>query len=224
MKKRNRLLLIATLALSGFGIAQSNLQAVAQHQVSLTWTNGSGASTVNIYRYNDQSCPANVSTTTATKIDSSTTLISTYTDIAVLPNMTYCYFVTDVNSNGESAPSNAVNATIPPSPPFLASLIANAVSGTVISNWLPALDGSNANATYNIYRSAWTNCATSTTFKVQNAGGPLTQLAYQNANQIVDPYCYYATAVVNGLESAPSNKADIQIQSGISMQTWVGAR
>jgi fibronectin type 3 domain-containing protein len=82
------------------------------HSVQLSW--GPGASqtitSYNVYRaiYGPISCG------TYTDIGSTSGSITTYTDAVVTDGTIYCYATTAVDSAGESAFSNVVQATIPP--------------------------------------------------------------------------------------------------------------
>jgi len=81
-----------------------NQYSFASRQIVLTWNTSDGAITYNIYRGTDCSSLSLVSTGVA---------ITTWTDTDVLRGQQYCYAVTAVNSNGESAYSNTYLIRIP---------------------------------------------------------------------------------------------------------------
>jgi len=110
----SRILLGAVLTVAaGFGLtscgAPSTVPA-ATHEVTLTWTASiSPVSGYVVYRSTDPNGPyLPVSMTLAG--------VTQYTDTNVAAGQTYFYEVTAFDSsNVESAPSNSVSATIPPS-------------------------------------------------------------------------------------------------------------
>jgi hypothetical protein len=81
------------------------------HSVQLSWVAGSseGITNYNVYRalYVPASCGSYAD------IGSTSSSIATYTDNVVTAGTTYCYATTAVDSEGESAYSNIVQATIP---------------------------------------------------------------------------------------------------------------
>ena len=81
---------------------------------------------------------------------------------------------------------------------------AHAVSLT----WTASTDG---DVSYNIYRFSGTcpNTGTSGFFKI--TASPVTANAYTDSTVAPGAYCYYATAVLNGSESLPSNLASAVI-------------
>ena len=85
--------------------------AYAQHpRVGLTWTGSSGASTYNVYR-SLGTCASPTFSQLATGI-----VPTSYTDTYVVGSTDYCYGVTAVNANGESAMSGTALAPVPPPP------------------------------------------------------------------------------------------------------------
>jgi streptogramin lyase len=87
--------------------APANLTAASPTQnPSLTWDSVSGAASYNIYR-------------NGTKVGSSTT--ATYTDNSA-PEGTDTYYVTTVNSAGESSPSNSVSILVDRTPPTISNV------------------------------------------------------------------------------------------------------
>ena len=120
-----------------------------------------------------------------------------YNDTEVVNGENYSYYVTAVNSVGESKPSNTVYA-IPmtvPTPPQ--NLVADAGNGYVNLSWNASVDdGGSAITEYKIYRNG-TLIATV----------PATQLWYNDTNVVNGVnYTYYVTAVNSVGESKPSNE------------------
>ena len=106
MTKRTHLLW--GLALLGWGIVAT--PALAQHNVTLTWTAsvssaGNPSLTYNVYR--SSSCSG-----TFTLLNSVPIAATNFLDAAVPPG-TYCYEATAVLSAVESVPSNQASATVP---------------------------------------------------------------------------------------------------------------
>jgi cellulose 1,4-beta-cellobiosidase len=79
--------------------------------VSLTWTasSTSGITSYNVYRalYTSSVCGS------YSDIASTASTVTAYTDNAVTDGTSYCYATTAVDSSGESAYSNIVQAAIP---------------------------------------------------------------------------------------------------------------
>ena len=94
-----------TASLSGTGTA------APVHSVSLTWTasSTSGITSYNVYRalYVSSVCGS------YSDIGSTASTVTAYTDNAVTDGTSYCYATTAVDSSGESAYSNIVQAAIP---------------------------------------------------------------------------------------------------------------
>jgi hypothetical protein len=82
-----------------------------------------------------------------------------------------------------------------------AALKATATSRAVLLTWTASTD---AGAAYNIYRLTGL-CPTSGTTGFTNIGTAITATTYTDTTVGVGPYCYYATATLNGEESTPSN-------------------
>lgn len=102
--------------------------AQATHSAALTWTppttciDGSActASGFNVYRVSI-ACPANGSVPTgATLINATPVTVANYTDTTITAPGSYCYYVTALNSGGESGPSNTSGGSLAqpkPQPP-----------------------------------------------------------------------------------------------------------
>jgi hypothetical protein len=90
-----------TETLSGDGVSPP------QHDVSLTWTTGSGAVGYNVYRGGNPGGPY-------ARINSVLDASATYSDTGVQAGQTYYYVATAVDGSGmESAYSNEVQAVVP---------------------------------------------------------------------------------------------------------------
>jgi hypothetical protein len=107
--------------------APTNLTATSPTTTSpsLIWNPVSGATSYSIYR-------------NGTDIGSNTT--NSYTDSTASPG-TYTYYVTAVNSAGESAPSNSVNVTVE-STPTITSAASTTVDARVPMNFVVTTTGS----------------------------------------------------------------------------------
>jgi fibronectin type 3 domain-containing protein len=86
--------------------------AAPVHSVNLSWTASTtlGVTSYNVYRavYGTISCGS------YSKIGSTPSSSTTYTDTAVADGTTYCYATTAVDPSGESGYSNISRAAIPP--------------------------------------------------------------------------------------------------------------
>jgi len=104
-----RLLAILLLLLATGASAQST-----GHSAVLTWaapSDATAASTYNIYRANAVCPTSGTGTLTFTKINSTSAL--TYTDSTIIVG-NWCYYVTQVASGIESAPSNTAGGQARP--------------------------------------------------------------------------------------------------------------
>lgn len=81
---------------------------------------------------------------------------------------------------------------------------AHAVSLT----WTASTDGG---VSYNIYRLSGACPSSGTSGFSKITGTPVSGTAYTDSNVAAGTYCYYATSVLNGAESAPSNLASAVI-------------
>jgi hypothetical protein len=87
-------------------LSESVLTATVETtNINLKWTTDLGATGYNVKRAITSDGPFE---TIATSV-----IGSTYSDVSVIPGITYYYVVTAKNAVGESAPSNVVSATIP---------------------------------------------------------------------------------------------------------------
>jgi chitinase len=100
-------------------------------------------------------------------------------------------------------------ASTPPAPeaPRMAAAAAaqsTAPAHSVVVSWTASPDAAaNPTLTYNVYRGPGT-CLTTTTFTKLTAS-PISTLTYTDTNVTIGSwYCYASTAVLNGVESAPS--------------------
>jgi len=92
-----------SLKVSGTGVAATT------HSVALTWVASTSANIVGYYVYRSTTSGASYS-----RINSSPTSATKYTDGSVIAGDTYYYMVTAVNSSGaESADSNQIKTVIP---------------------------------------------------------------------------------------------------------------
>jgi hypothetical protein len=88
--------------------------------------------------------------------------------------------------------------------PCAASAQAHSVSLT----WTASTD---AGVSYNVYRLSGACPASGASGFTKITGTPVSTTAYTDATLAPGSYCYYATAVLNGAESVPSNLASAVI-------------
>jgi hypothetical protein len=153
--------------------APTNLAVTSPTSASplLTWGTSFGATSYNVYR---DGALLGQATTNA------------YTDTSALPG-TYSYYVTAVNSAGESAPSNTASAQVAIGAP-------TNLTAPTPTNKAPALTWNSVTnaAYYNIYRNGADIGSSTTTSFIDN-----------NAAQGSNTYSVIAVSL-NGIESSPS--------------------
>ena len=190
--------------------APQNLQASAGNgYVLLSWqapSSNGGASITNykIYRGTSsggESYLAEVSGTTLS-----------YNDTSVTNGQTYYYYVTAVNSAGESQPSNEVSATPQSSvsaPSAPQNLQATAGNGYVLLNWqAPSNNGGASITEYKIYRGT-SSGSESYLAEVSGSTTSYNDTSVTNGNT----YYYYVTAVNSAGESPASNEVSATPQA-----------
>jgi hypothetical protein len=92
---------------------------------------------------------------------------------------------------------------------FLFARAATAVSHSVVLTWVASPD---TGVTYNVFRLVGSCPASGTVGFTQLNTTPITVLTYTDtAVTVGNSYCYYATAVLGGFESVPSNLAPVVI-------------
>ena len=172
--------------------------------INLTWKKplGEGSSPITGYKiYKNSTYLATVSST-----------VFWYKDTDVHGGINYSYYVTAVNSVGESRKSNVVHATplSVPSPPQ--NLNASSGSGYVNLTWIaPANNGGTAIIKYNIYRNG-----------TQIANVSSNQLWYNDTSVINGvQYNYYVTAINSVGESEPSNKINATPQYTYKIKFYI---
>ncbi len=197
-----------TLTINGGGggnppSAPLNLQATAgDGYVKLTWSppsdnGGSSITNYKIYRGTSSGGESYLA-----QVGGSTT---TYTDNSVTNGVTYYYYVTAVNSVGESDKSNEVSATphagatVPSAPQ---NLQATAGDGYVKLTWSPPSDNGGSSITnYKIYRGTSSG---GESYLAQVGGSTTTYTDNSVTNGVT--YYYYVTAVNSVGESDKSNE------------------
>lgn len=171
-------------------------QVVAQAgdaQVALSWQASTGAASYNVYR-------SLTSHGTSTKIASGVTSTG-YTDTGLTNGTTYFYYVTAVNTAGESTGSNEASATpmatLPPLPPT--NVQATAGNTQVGLTWTVS-----AGATgYNIYRGLTSRGESTTPINAS----PVTTTSYNDTTVTNGTtYFYYVKAVSGAGQSHRSNE------------------
>jgi hypothetical protein len=98
---------------------------------------------------------------------------------------------------------------------FLAILIlfcsGDAQAHTVSLTWTASTDGG---ASYNVYRLSGACPTAGTSGFSKLTATPVTATSYTDSTVTPGTYCYYATAVLGGAESVPSNLASAVILPG----------
>ncbi len=164
--------------------------AVSTSQINLSWSAPAGNLPITGYKINRNGVQIAIVAGTA----------STYTDVGLSPNTTYCYTVTAFNASTESTQSNQACAvttpdTIPPSVPT--NLTAAPFSATQIDlSWNPSTD--------NVAMAG---------FKVYDSNGTFLKTVTANAASITGlspdaQYCFTVSAYdTSGNESGKSSQA-----------------
>ncbi len=112
---------------------------------------------------------------------------------------TYYVVITSENSTGESPGSPALHVTPrPPSVLTVASASAVAGDGTATVSWSP-IPGA---ASYNLFWAATPGQVRSSGVRIAGVASPFTHTPLTNGNT----YYYQVTAIVNGIETAPSSE------------------
>lgn len=103
----------------------------------------------------------------------------------------------------------------------IAAGLAQAASHAVTLSWQDTLNPTGAGTTYSVYRSTGLCSGTPTFSKVASA---VTTMTYEDTTVTPGNYCYEVTAVLNGMESAPSNTAAAAVPSFAPTQLQVVVR
>ena len=179
---------------------QNLVASMIDGQVSLTWqppasTNGSPITEYNIYKGTSSGQEVLYKT-----ISNST---ESFPDTNVTNAQSYYYFVTAINIGGESAPSNEVSVTQPPTVPTVPQdLNAIATSSQITLTWQPPVsDGGSTLVKYNIYEGTTAGQETFLSSVPPNISHYTNSYVVNGAS-----YFYYVTAVNSLGESAKSNE------------------
>ncbi len=160
------------------GVSASN--GTYTDKVYITWNSVSGATSYNVYR-------ATSSSGTKSKIGSSTT--TSYNDTIAVAGTTYYYWVTAVNSAGESGYSGygrGYRKASPPSSPTGVSASDGTYTDKVYITW-SSVSGATS---YNVYRAT---SSSGTKSKI----GSSTTTSYSDTTATVGTTYYYWVAAVN---------------------------
>jgi hypothetical protein len=164
-------------------------------QVTVAWPAVTGATSYNIYWSNYSS----VTKATGTQIADVTT---PYTVTGLTNGTAYYFLLTEVNSDGESAASTAVNATptakAPPAAPTGLSAVAGDLQATVSWTLVPNTDS------YNIYWSTTDGVTPATGTQIAGATTPYTMTGLTDGST----YYFVVTAVNGNGESAQSSEVN----------------
>ncbi len=167
---------------------------ISASQIDLSWTASSGATSYNVY--------SSTSTLgTYTKVNTDPITATTYSNTGLLSSTSYYYYVTAVNSAGESGQSTEATATTSTVIPDIPTeLIATTISASQIDLSWTASSGATS---YNVYSST----STPGTYTKVNTN-PITATTYSNNGLVSSTsYYYYVTAVNSAGESGQSTEA-----------------
>lgn len=184
--------------------------------ISLTWdspldTGGTPLVQYRIYkRLNDTTSVPTIFLISAT--------LNSYTDTDVLNNTDYVYYITAVNSIGESEASNLSSATplqylTPPSSPEALRITSN--DAVVGLEWLmPRDNGGSLILNYSIYRSTTSGSGFILVDTINSIIEIYTDLTVENGTTY-----YYQVTALNAIgESIPSNEVNTTVQGDKKMQ------
>lgn len=137
----------------------------------------------------------------------------TYTDSGLTANTTHYYYVTVVNANGESLPSNEVIGVVLPSAPT--SLAATGSASSIALTWVAPTGGA---VSYNVYRG--TAAGAEAPLHIANVTG----LAYTDTLNLVfgTTYFYVVRAINAGGRSVVSNEvssAEVPVITSVTSPT-----
>ncbi len=193
----------STLTATNLPPAPSSLTSIAEDSsITLNWDAVYGATSYNIYWNTSGSV-----TTSSNKIAGATT--NYYSHSSLANNTTYFYIVTAIGADGESIPTDIVNATPQSSPNVLnapTNVAAIASDEQVILSWTE-----NGAGSYSIY---W-----NTTGSVTTIDSSITSItsSYTHIDLTNDvPYYYIVTASNTAGESTPSTQVDATPQAPVS--------
>ena len=96
---------------------------------------------------------------------------------------------------------------------------ANAQAHSVSLAWTASID---SGSSYNLYRFSGACPASGTSGFTKITATPITGTSYTDSTVVAGTYCYYATSVLNGAESIPSNLASAVILPGAPASLSIG--
>jgi fibronectin type 3 domain-containing protein len=168
--------------------------------VTLTWTKATGATSYNVYWA--KASPVVPGGAGVTKIDGLTAL--SYMHVGLTNGDKYYYIVTAVNSGGESEASTETSATpMPASFGAPMNLAATRGDTQVQLSWSPVQSA----ASYNVYWSKTAGVVPGGSGVTKIDTPLITATSYTHTGLVNgDTYYYVVTAVVMGVESAPSDE------------------
>lgn len=191
-----QLVILPGIAIAAVPAAPTDVRAVTANdgsKIILTWS-GTTSLKYNIYRGTDGT---NFSKITVSPVEG-----TRYDDIGVNPAVTYHYYVTSVNAQGEESTPSAVVTPYKVQPPT--GLKAVVGSGQVNLSW-NAAGGSAAVAGYNIYRQAGSGGYT----KVN--ASPVTAAGYTDTGLLSNTAYTYQVATVDTSGNESPERAQITV-------------
>ena len=168
---------------TGVSVAPGNDQA------TITWTAVQGAASYNIYYSSSSFGDSNK--TNGSGIVTVTGVTTPYTQTGLTNGNTYYFDVTAVNAAGESLNNTVTSGTTLTTP---SGVSAAPGDGTVTVSWQPVTNATS----YNLY---WSTPGMPGVTKVPGVTSPFSQPGTNGT-----AYAFTLTAVVNGVESAPSTQ------------------
>jgi fibronectin type 3 domain-containing protein len=194
-------LVVLLLVVAGCGVpgpvAPANLTVTSTSPITLSWSSVSSATSYNVYR---GTVTGGLSAKT---LLSSNVTVTSFTDTTASIGITYYYQVTSVDTDGESAASNEVNAVSQSQTGGSFVLTGTSTGSQINLNW-SLISGA---VSYNVYRGTVSSVITS---KTRVATALLTTTYRDTAVATGTTYYYQVTAVdANSIEVQVSTETPV---------------